>query len=375
MDISTLCLHGGRYIDPTGAVVTPIFQSATFAHPGVGQSTGYDYSRGGNPTRAALETLMAKLEGAEGAVAFSSGMAAISAAMELFAPGDHLVIMDDLYGGTKRLFAEVSAKYGVTFTQAATPLEVERAATAATRGVFVETPSNPMMKAFDIAAAAELAHKIGALLIVDNTFLTPYFQNPIALGADIVIHSGTKYLGGHNDTLAGFLCAATKELTAKIRRTAMTTGAALSPFDAFLIQRGIKTLPVRMERAQNTAGELARWLGARPEVTRVYYPGLAEHPDYDLMRRQARGFGAMISFAVKAPEIAVRLLQNVEIIQYAESLGGTDTLITYPILQTHADVPEEERLALGIDDKLMRISVGLEAAEDLLADLACAFEA
>lgn len=370
MDFQTLCIHGckNKY-DNAGALSIPIFQSATFAHPGVGQSTGFDYSRSQNPTREYLEQTVAALEGGVDAIAFSSGMAAVTALMELFSPGDHLIVSDDLYGGTHRLFSSISVKNGITFTLASTPEEVESFVTASTKAVFIETPTNPMMRVIDIEAVSRITSEHGLLLIVDNTFLTPYFQKPLALGADIVLHSGTKYLGGHNDTLAGFLVMKDAQVCDKLRFIVKTTGACLSPFDSFLIIRGIKTLAVRLERQQETALKIAKWLVTQDAVTAVYYPGLESHPSYEVSRRQASGFGAMISFAVQEERTAVQTLERVKLIQYAESLGGVESLITYPMLQTHADIPKEERLKKGIDDKLLRLSVGLESAEDLIEDL------
>jgi len=370
MDISTLCVRGceKRY-DTTGAVAVPIFASATFAHPGVGQSTGFDYSRSQNPTKEYLEHTLTALEGGAETVAFSSGMAAVGALMELFSPGDHIVASDDLYGGTYRLFSQISEKNGITFSYADTPQEIAAAITPATKAVIIETPTNPMMRVVDIAAVAQITRERGLLLVVDNTFLTPVFQRPIALGADIVLHSGTKYLGGHNDTLSGMLVAKDAAVAERLRYIAKTTGACLSPFDSFLIIRGIKTLAVRVERQEKTALAIARWLTGHPAVKKVYYIGLPEHPGYEISARQASGFGGMISFAVKGEQTAVKVLESVRVIQYAESLGGTDSLITYPMLQTHAEIPESERLARGIDGCLLRLSVGLEAADDLIADL------
>jgi len=370
MDISTICVHGcERKFDTTGAVAVPIYASATFAHPGVGQSTGFDYTRSLNPTTVHLEDTIAALEGGSTAVAFSSGMAAASALMELFSPGDHIIASDDLYGGTVRLFKHISEKNGVKVSYAATPEDVEKKITPSTKAVFMETPSNPMMRVTDIAAVAAITKKNNALLIVDNTFLTPYFQRPFSHGADIVLHSGTKYLGGHNDTLSGMLVVKDTGLSEKLRFIAKTTGACLSPFDSFLIIRGIKTLAIRMERGQETAIKIARWLLEQSAVKKVYYPGLKEHPDYEISCRQASGFGGMISFSVRSGQTAKKILESVKVIKYAESLGGVESLITYPMLQTHADLPESERIARGIDDCLLRLSVGLEAAEDLIEDL------
>jgi cystathionine gamma-synthase len=370
MDISTICVHGcDKRYDTTGAVAVPIFASATFAHPGVGKSTGFDYSRSLNPTVEHLEQKMAALEAGSHAVAFSSGMAALTALMELFAPGDHIIADDDLYGGTFRLFFHISQKNGIKVSYADTLEEIEKEITPSTRAVFIETPTNPLMHVTDIAAVAEITKKNKLLLIVDNTFLTPYFQRPLSLGADIVLHSGTKYLGGHNDTLCGMLVVKDFLLYDSLRFIAKTTGACLSPFDSFLIIRGIKTLAVRMERQQETAAAIARWLTEQAAVKKVYYIGLPDHPGIEVSRRQSSGFGGMISFSVSDAQTAVKILESVKIIKYAESLGGVESLITYPMLQTHADMPESERIARGIDSCFLRLSVGLEAADDLIADL------
>ena len=374
MDISTICVHGcEKKFDTTGAVAVPIFASATFAHPGVGRSTGFDYSRSLNPTTVHLEDTVAALEGGHSAVAFSSGMAAVSVLMELFSPGDHIIGSDDLYGGTVRLFSYISEKNGLKVSYAPNG-RIEESITPSTKAVFIETPSNPMMRVTDIAATAAITKKHNILLIVDNTFLTPYFQRPFSLGADIVLHSGTKYLGGHNDSLSGMLVVRDATIGEKIRFLAKTTGGCLSPFESFLIIRGIKTLAVRMERQQESAMKIVNWLLEQSAVKKVYYPGLKEHPDYEISARQTSGFGAMISFSVNNGQTAARVLENVKIIKYAESLGGVESLITYPMLQTHADLPESERLARGIDDCLLRLSVGLESSDDLIADLEQAFK-
>jgi cystathionine gamma-synthase len=374
MDISTICVHGcEKKFDTTGAVAVPIFASATFAHPGVGQSTGFDYSRSLNPTNVHLEDTIAALEGGSHAVAFSSGMAAVGALMELFSPSDHIIASNDLYGGTFRLFSHISQKNGVKFSFAAALKDIEKEITTSTKAIFLETPSNPMMHVTDISAVSAITKKHNLLFIVDNTFLTPYFQKPFSLGADIVLHSGTKYLGGHNDTLAGLLVVKSGDLAEKLRFIAKTTGGCLSPFDSFLIIRGIKTLAIRMERQQETALKIVRWLLEQSAVKKVHYPGLPEHPDYEISRRQTSGFGGMLSFSVRDGQTARKILESVKIIKYAESLGGVESLITYPMLQTHADLPKSERTARGIDDCLLRLSVGLESSEDLTADLKQAF--
>lgn len=376
-EIETKCIHPEQKeetCDKSGAVSFPIYQTATFAHLGMGQSTGYDYSRLQNPTREQLEKIVAGLEGGADAIAFASGMAAITAVMEIFNPGDHLIVDEDLYGGSVRLFLNISKKNGIEVTRV--NLSKEDAAsyiTERTKAIFLETPTNPMMNVTDIRKLSETAKRNKLLLIVDNTFLSPYFQNPLKLGADIVIHSGTKYLGGHNDTLAGFVVTGTEALAEKIRFVIKTTGGGLAPFDSWLILRGIKTLSVRMERAQENAVRLAQWLKTRKEVTRVIYPGLAEHPGYRIMKQQARGFGAMLTFEVTSKEVAEQILEKVGLIQFAESLGGVETLITYPITQTHADVPAEIREKNGITDRLLRLSVGIENIEDLICDLEQAF--
>lgn len=371
--INTRCLHleeNEGKTDNYGAISYPIYQTATYAHPGVGQSTGYDYSRLQNPTKQQLEKIVANLEYGKDAIALSSGMAAISLTMELFAPGDHLIVEADLYGGSIRLFDNVSKKNGITFsTVSCANDDVEAYVNENTKAIFIETPTNPMMNIIDIEKLAQIAKKHQLLLIVDNTFLSPYFQNPLKLGADIVIHSGTKYLGGHNDTLAGFVVTNSDEISEKLRFLVKTTGAGLAPFDSWLILRGIKTLGIRMEQAQKNAIELASWLKEQKIVTKVIYPGFEEHPGHDIIKKQARGFGAMITFNLDTKEHALSLLQKVQMIQYAESLGGVETLITYPTTQTHADVPEEVRLRNGITPCTLRLSVGIEDAKDLIGEL------
>ncbi len=377
MDFNTRCIHGSKdKYDTTGAVSVPIFQSATFSHPGVGESTGYDYARLQNPTREYLEKTVAGLECGCDAMAFSTGMAATATLMEVFSPGDHLICSYDLYGGSHRLFNHISVKNGLLFDFADTAdiSAVKNLIRPETKAVFIETPTNPMMQVTDIEEMAKLCKKHSLLLIVDNTFLTPYFQKPLLLGADVVIHSGTKYLGGHNDTLAGFLIVADKELAERMRFIYKTTGACLSAFDSWLLIRSIKTLPVRMERQQETAMKIAQWLTEQKKIKKVYYVGLASHPGIEISKKQSSGFGAMISFETDCCDTAVRILERVEIIKYAESLGGVESLITYPMLQTHADIPEEERLAKGINDCLLRFSVGLESAEDIISDLKQAME-
>lgn len=376
--INTRCLHleetEGK-TDNYGALTFPIYQTATYAHPAVGQSTGYDYSRLQNPTREHLEKVVASLEGGIDALALSTGIAAITLMMELFKPGDHLIVESDLYGGSIRLFNNVSEKNGIEFSRVACSNEdVESHVKDNTKAIYIETPTNPMMNVTDIGALAGIAKKHGLLLIVDNTFLSPYFQNPLKLGANIVIHSGTKYLGGHNDTLAGFIVTNNEEISEKLRFLIKTTGAGLSPFDSFLLERGIKTLGIRMERAQENAFALAEWLKKQDVVTKVIYPGLPEHPGHEIMKKQARGFGAMITFDLDTKEHAIALLEKVRMIKFAESLGGVETLITYPTTQTHADVPVEIREKNGITDSTLRLSVGIEDSKDLIAELEVVFK-
>lgn len=353
-----------------GSVSFPIYQTATFAHPAVGKSTGYDYSRLQNPTREQLEKVVANLEHGIGALALSSGMAAISLLFEIFKPGDHIIADSDLYGGSIRLFDNISRKNGLKITSLDfTRDNVEDYIDKNTRAIYLETPTNPMMNVHDIRAFAEIAKRHGLLLIVDNTFLSPYFQNPLDLGADIVVHSGTKYLGGHNDTIAGFLVTNREDILEQFRFIIKTTGAGLAPFDSWLVLRGIKTLALRMERAQENAIAIAKFLASDPNVTEVIYPGLPQHPGHETIKRQARGFGAMLTFKVSSKDIALSILEKVRLIQFAESLGGVETLITYPVTQTHADVPPEVLAKNGITDATLRLSVGVEKVDDLIEDL------
>ncbi len=375
-DVLTKCIHleNDARGDFYGAVSFPIFQTATFAHPGVGQSTGFDYSRLQNPTREHLEKVVAALENGVDALAFSSGMAAISALFELFHPGDHLIADSDLYGGTIRLFDNISEKNGLEITRLECSAEaILNNIKANTKAIYIETPTNPMMNVIDIQEISKITKERGIWLIVDNTFLSPYFQNPLDLGADIVVHSGTKYLGGHNDTLSGFLVTSSNEIAEKLRFIIKTTGAGLAPFDSWLILRGIKTLGIRMEKAQENAFELVQWLENQPEVKRVIYPGLTTHPGHEIMKKQSRGFGAMVTFEVCSKEFAKSILNHVRLIQFAESLGGVETLITYPVTQTHADVPKDQLEKNGITESVLRLSVGIESAKDLIQDFERAF--
>jgi len=361
-NINTLCVHGAEdKNNSTGSITVPVYQSATFAHPGVGESTGYDYSRLQNPTREVLENAVAALEGGYDALAFSSGMAAMAILLELFNPGDHIIASNDLYGGSVRYLDNVAVKnrVSVDYIDTGDILGVEGLIRAETKAVYVETPTNPMMQVTDIKEISTLCKKHGLLLIVDNTFLTPVYQQPIELGADIVLHSGTKYLAGHNDTLAGFLVAANQEISDKLRFLYKTIGACLAPWDCFLVMRGIKTLAIRMERVTENAAKIAQWMKTQKHIKNVIY----------------RGLSGMISFETDTAETAVKILENVRIIKYAESLGGVESLITYPVIQTHADVPLEKRTQLGITERLLRLSVGIEYFGDLISDLEAAINA
>ena len=374
--IETKCLHlekeeqGEAVCKHYGSLSFPIYQTATYAHPGVGKSTGFDYSRLQNPTREQVEKIVCQLEHGIDAFALSTGMAAITLLMEIFKPGDHLIVDSDLYGGTIRLFDNVSVKNGINFTRANCSVDdLEALIKPQTKAIFIETPSNPMMNVTDIKKVAQITKKHKLLLIVDNTFMSPYFQTPLELGADVVVHSGTKFLAGHNDTLAGFIVVKDKDLQEKLRFLIKTTGSGLSPFDSWLVLRGIKTLALRMEKSQENAAKIVNWLKTQKCVTKVIYPGLPEHPGHKIMQEQARGFGAMVTFRLNSVEKALSVLEKVRLIKYAESLGGVETLITYPTTQTHADVPEELRLKNGITPETLRLSVGIENVEDLIGDL------
>lgn len=371
MNIKTICIHGSDWKDPTGCISVPVFQSATFGHPELGESTGYDYTRVQNPTRESAEKVVAALEHGCDCTSYSSGMAAISMVMELFRPGDTILSSDDLYGGSIRLFRFVNEKNGIRFKFVNTshPDQVEEAFDETVKAVYIETPTNPMMQITDIRKTADIAHAHGALLIADNTFMSPYFCNPIDFGADIVIHSGTKYLAGHNDTLAGFVVVKDKEIADKLRFLYKTVGGCLAPWDSWLVTRGIKTLALRMEAAQKNAETLAEWLENHPKVSKVFYPGLADFPGRGIHFRQSRGAGAMLSFYTDSHETALQVLKNVKLIRFAESLGGVESLITYPATQTHSDLTEEERQSRGITSCLLRLSVGIEDVNDLIADL------
>lgn len=373
-NVGTVCVHGKkqrRNVDNTGAVSFPIYQSATFVHPAFGESTGFDYSRLQNPTREELERVVNDLEEGVDALAFSTGMAAVTTLLDILEPGDHIVATDDLYGGTIRLMESICKKNGIktTFVETDKVENIEKAIEKNTKMIYIETPTNPMMKIADIEEISKIAKKNNCILVVDNTFLTPYFQKPLKLGADVVLHSATKYLAGHNDTLAGFLITNSQEISEKLRFITKTIGACLSPFDSWLVLRGIKTLHIRMEQHQKNAKKIVEWLKTQKAVVSVYYPGLEENESIEVSKKQGTGFGGMVSFHVDSPERAKKILKDVKLIQFAESLGGVESLITYPTFQTHADVPLEERLARGINECLLRMSVGIEDVNDLIEDL------
>lgn len=372
MGFATDAIHAGVRPDPTtGAVMTPIYQTSTYVYESPGRSTGYDYARTINPTRSALEENLRTLEGGRAAYAFASGMAAISAVMTLLKSGDHVVVSHNVYGGTYRLFARVLEDYGLSFSYVDTSKveNVEAALRQNTRMVYVETPTNPIMILTDIARVAGLCRVRRLISVVDNTFLTPCFQRPLELGADIVVHSTTKYLNGHSDSIGGAVILARDEHAERIHFVQNSVGAILSPFDSWLVLRGLKTLPMRMRAHDENGAKVARHLEGHPGVARVLYPGLPSHPQRDLALRQTRGSGGMISFYLKSDEAAARFFKPLRLCALAESLGGVETLICQPSTMTHASVPKEDRQKLGLTDSLVRISVGCEDVEDIIADL------
>ncbi|KJE25789.1 cystathionine gamma-lyase [Geobacillus kaustophilus] len=369
----TMLIHGGIPGDPhTGAVSVPIYQVSTYKQEEVGKHKGFEYSRTGNPTRAALEKLIADLEGGEAGFVFASGMAAIMAVMMLFQSGDHLVLTDDVYGGTYRVMTNVLNRFGLeaTFVDTSDVANIEAHIRPNTRAIYIETPTNPLLKITDLQAAAAIARAHDLLLIVDNTFSTPYFQTPLELGADIVIHSATKYLGGHSDVVAGLAVVRTPELAERLHYVQNSTGGVLGPQDSWLLMRGMKTLAVRMEEHEENARQIAAFLAEHKAVKRVHYPGLPDHPNHELAKKQMRGFGGMISFDVGSLERAEKVLSRVRYFTLAESLGAVESLISLPGKMTHASIPKERREQLGITDGLIRLSVGLEDVNDLLDDLA-----
>lgn len=378
LGFQTRAIHAGQPPDPhTGAVAVPIYQTSTYVHDELGHHKGYEYARVQNPTRKALEDNVAALEGGHSGHAFASGMAAIQVLMTLVKSGEHTVVSQNVYGGTYRFFTQVLSRYGLSFSWVdSTDLEaVEAAMTPQTRMVYVETPTNPLMDVTDLAGVAQIAHAQGAVLAVDNTFLSPYFQRPLEHGADVVIHSTTKYLNGHSDSIGGVLVARRPEHGEWFAFVQKSGGAILSPFDSFLVLRGIKTLGVRMDRHEQNTRALVDVLAQHPKVQRVLYPGLPGHPGYEVQKRQASGSGGMVSFEVADYQAAKTVLDRVRVMSLAESLGGVETLISHPVSMTHASVPPAERARLGLTDRLIRISVGIEDVEDLQSDLLQALDA
>ncbi|EGA89982.1 cystathionine beta-lyase [Planococcus donghaensis MPA1U2] len=372
MKPKTRLIHGGIFGDEaTGAVSTPIYQVSTYKQEAVGKFKGYEYSRTGNPTRHALEELIADVEFGHAGFAFGSGMAAISSVMMLFSAGDHIVLTDDVYGGTYRVINKVLNRFGLEFTFVDTGnlAEVEAAVKENTKAIFIETPTNPLLKITDIEAVAAFAKSKNLLTIVDNTFMTPYLQNPIKLGADIVLHSATKYIGGHSDVVAGLVVVNSAELAEEVHFVQNSIGAILGPQDSWLLIRGLKTLGLRMEEANSNAQKIAEFLEGHDAVGKVIYPGLESHPGCELMQKQATGFGGMISFDVGSKEKAGELLAKLKYFTLAESLGAVESLISVPAQMTHASIPIERRAELGIVEGLVRISVGIEDVEDLIEDL------
>lgn len=372
MKFATKLIHNGHAIDPaTGALGVPICQTSTFRQESVDKFGKYDYARSGNPTREALEEAVALLENGNHGLAFASGMAAISSTLLLFSPGDHLVVCEDVYGGTYRVLTTIFARLGIScsFVDATDTAAFAAAIRPETRALFLETPSNPLMKITDLRAAVELARSHALLTIVDNTFMTPYLQRPLDLGCDIVLHSGTKFLNGHSDVICGFSVVRDEALGKQLKSFQNSFGAVLGPHDSWLVLRGLKTLKVRMEESQQSARLIAAWLAAQPKVAEVFYPGLAGHPGYGVHASQASGPGAVLSFKLTSYDITRRLLEGSRLSAFAVSLGGVESIISYPALMSHAAVPRAEREEKGISDTLVRLSVGLEDVDDLIADL------
>ncbi|PZU88070.1 MAG: cystathionine gamma-synthase [Chryseobacterium sp.] len=379
MKFNTKVIHGGQHHEPaTGAVNVPVFLTSTFAQKSPGQLlSGYEYSRGANPTRQALEDALASIENGARGLAFGSGLAAIDCVLKLLSPGDEVIAVDDLYGGSYRMFTRLFEKYQLKFTFIGfdNVEELENVITDKTKLIWLETPTNPLMKLVDIKMVADVVKDKGILVAVDNTFATPYIQKPLDLGADIVMHSATKYLGGHSDVIAGALIAKDAELGEKLHFIQFASGGILGPHDSYLVLRGIKTLALRMQRHSDNGFEIAKYLENHSLVEKIYYPGLSSHPQYDLATRQMTEFGGMVSFTFKSgkKEDAIKFLENIKVFTLAESLGGVESLANLPAMMTHASIPEDKRAVLGITDDLVRLSVGIEDAEDLIADLEQAF--
>lgn len=372
MKLGTRIIHNGHEIDPaTRAVGIPIYQVSTYDQESFDRFGKYDYARSDNPTREALEETVALLENGSRGFAFASGMAAISTTLLLFSPGDHLVVAEDVYGGTYRVLTTLFARLGIeaNFVDATRLEDIRAAIRPNTRALYLETPSNPLLKITDLAGAAGIARERGIITIVDNTFMTPYLQRPLELGCDIVLHSGTKFLNGHSDVICGFAVVKDRELGARLRFLQNAFGAILGPQDSWLVLRGLKTLKVRMEESQRSAGAVAGWLAGQDNVTEVFYPGLPSHPGFEVQRGQASGAGAVLSFRLASIELTRRVLEEMSLAAFAVSLGGVESIISYPAKMSHAAMPREEREARGISDTLVRLSVGLEEAEDLIADL------
>jgi len=376
----TLAVHAGQQPDPsTGAIMPPVYFTSTYVQDAPGDHKGYEYARVSNPTRTALEGNLAALEGAKHCIAFSSGMASVDALLKTFKPGDHILSTNDLYGGTFRLMTQVFEPFGLnfTFTDLTDVDAVAEAITPSTRLLWIETPTNPLLRVFDIEALSELAHRDDIAVGVDNTFASPYLQQPLALGADLVMHSTTKYLGGHSDVVGGAIMTNSDELDGKLRFLIQSAGAAPGPMDCFLLLRGTKTLHLRMERHCENAAAVARFLRSHPKVADVRWPGFEDHPGHDIAKRQMRDFGGMVSFILKddALETANRFVASTKVFALAESLGGVESLISHPASMTHASIPAEKRWAAGLSDSLIRLSVGIEDEADLIGDLEQALEA
>jgi len=372
MGFATDAIHAGQHPDPsTGAIITPIYQTSTYVQEALGKHKGYEYARTQNPTRSAVEANIAALERGRGALAFASGMAAISAVLTFVKQGDRVVVTEDLYGGTYRLFQRLLTRFGIRFTYVdSSRIEaVEKTMGDDVKLVFLETPTNPVLRITDLRAVSELAHRFGARVVVDNTFMSPFFQRPLELGADLVVHSTTKYLNGHSDSVGGMVVASRQEDIEHLAFVQNAVGAILSPFDSWLLLRGTKTLALRMERHNQNAIALAEFLSKHPKVQKLYYPGLPDHPGHQLAKKQMSGFGGMISFETGSLEAARKVLEGVTVFSLAESLGGVESLISHPATMTHASIPVEDRLRFGVTEGLVRLSVGVEDLEDLEADL------
>ncbi len=373
MKFSTKAIHAGQEPDPTsGAIMTPIYQTSTYAQTGMGENKGFEYARTANPTRSALEACIAALENATHGLAFASGMAAESAVLSLLSAGDHMISCDDLYGGSYRIFERIMRRYNVetSYVSAGNVTDYEKAIRPNTKLIWLETPTNPLLRLVDIRAIADIAHRHNLLLVVDNTFSSPYFQQPLALGADIVLHSTTKYINGHSDVIGGAVVTSNEEVYEALKFQQNAAGAVPGPFDVWLTMRGIKTLAVRMRQHEENAHSVARFLTEHKRVEKVYYPGLPSHPDHELAGRQMSGFGGMVSFQFKGTLADVeQVVRRFKVFTFAESLGGVESLVCHPATMTHGSIPKEIREARGLGDTLLRLSVGIEDIEDILADL------